>query len=146
MAVSSTTHSSVVAKTASSETHGIFSVLLREIYNRRAIDCGFPTMPGLKGEGSTFVIPVLRSQNHKLLGYIPCYNAVSQMRLGHDPTTALHTALAPIIRHYPGFHGAMLAVDKYGNYGAACHGYTSWTFCVVNPRTGGVIQKTVDCI
>lgn len=45
------------------------------------------------------------------------FNAVSQMQAGVDPTTALQKAMAPIIKFYPSFHGAMIAVNMDGKYG-----------------------------
>ena len=34
-----------------------------------------------------------------------------------DPLNALKTAMRPIIRYYPSFKGAMIAVDNQGDYG-----------------------------
>ena len=48
---------------------------------------------------------------------LPRYNAVSQMLSGTDPTTALQRAMAPIIKYYPTFRGAMIAVNMRGKYG-----------------------------
>lgn len=45
------------------------------------------------------------------------FNAVSQMQAGVDPTTALQKAMAPIIKFYPSFRGAMIAVNIDGKYG-----------------------------
>lgn len=45
------------------------------------------------------------------------FNAVSQMQAGADPTTALQKAMAPIIKFYPSFYGAMIAVNMDGKYG-----------------------------
>lgn len=45
------------------------------------------------------------------------FNAVSQMQAGVDPTTALQKAMAPIIKFYPSFRGAMIAVNMDGKYG-----------------------------
>ena len=39
------------------------------------------------------------------------------MKQDIDPTTALKQSLAPIIRFYPTFHGAMIAVNAKGKYG-----------------------------
>jgi hypothetical protein len=40
-----------------------------------------------------------------------------QMQVGVDPMTALQNAMAPIIKFYPSFHGAMIAVNIEGKYG-----------------------------
>ncbi|XP_022327702.2 N(4)-(Beta-N-acetylglucosaminyl)-L-asparaginase-like [Crassostrea virginica] len=80
-----------------------------------------------------------------MMRFLPSYNAVSQMLSGTDPTTALQRAMAPIIKYYPTFRGAMIAVNMRGKYGAVCHGYTNWTFCVADDTAPEVQLHYIDC-
>ena len=47
------------------------------------------------------------------------------MRQGASPKQAAEDAIHRIVKHYPLYVGAVLAVDKAGNHAGACHG---WTF------------------
>lgn len=44
------------------------------------------------------------------------------MRRGASPTEAAQTAIKRIAASYPEFMGAVVALRKDGQYGAACHG------------------------
>lgn len=39
------------------------------------------------------------------------------MQAGMDPMTALQRSMAPVIKFYPSFRGAMIAVNMEGKYG-----------------------------
>ncbi|KAK2994676.1 hypothetical protein RJ640_026155 [Escallonia rubra] len=56
---------------------------------------------------------------------VKTYQAVESMRLGMEPKQAARDAIQRIARKYPGFVGAVFAVDKNGVHAGACHG---WTF------------------
>lgn len=72
--------------------------------------------------------------------FLPCYQAVENMRLGMDPTSAAQDALTRIKKKYPDFNGALVTADNTGQTGAACLGYSSFSFCVVNEATGGKVD------
>ena len=50
---------------------------------------------------------------------------VESMRQGAIPQQAAEDAIQRIVKHYPQYVGALIAVDKLGNHAGACHG---WTF------------------
>lgn len=47
------------------------------------------------------------------------------MRRGLSPKAAAEAAVHRMVRKYPAYVGAVLAVDRLGRHAAACHG---WTF------------------
>lgn len=60
-----------------------------------------------------------------MMRFLPCYQAVENMRLGMEPMVAAKDAIARIARRFPDFVGAVFAVNKKGVHAGACHG---WTF------------------
>ncbi len=58
------------------------------------------------------------------------------MRTGHSPTAATEEAIARIVRFYPDFDGALIAVSKSGQYGKS----------QTNPVDAGVYFKSFFCI
>ncbi|XP_048777597.1 N(4)-(Beta-N-acetylglucosaminyl)-L-asparaginase-like isoform X2 [Ostrea edulis] len=80
-----------------------------------------------------------------MMRFLPAYNAVMQMQAGMDPMTALQRSMAPVIKFYPSFRGAMIAVNMEGKYGAVCYGYTNWTFCVADDTTPVVKLNYINC-
>ncbi|XP_072942044.1 N(4)-(Beta-N-acetylglucosaminyl)-L-asparaginase-like [Epargyreus clarus] len=57
-----------------------------------------------------------------MLRFLPSFLAVEEMRRGASPTEAAQTAVQRIAAFYPNFMGAVVALRKDGQYGAACHG------------------------
>ena len=45
------------------------------------------------------------------------YQVVESMRAGSSPTDATRDALSRIAKYYPGFQGALVAVNIKGQYG-----------------------------
>ncbi|XP_030642039.1 N(4)-(beta-N-acetylglucosaminyl)-L-asparaginase [Chanos chanos] len=83
-----------------------------------------------------------------MMRFLPSYLAVELMRSGIDPSTACHTSISRIKKHYPDFFGAVICANTTGGYGAACNkrpGFTSFPFMVSNPHTGASLLQTVDC-
>lgn len=72
---------------------------------------------------------------HKEAGFcqLPCKPAstgllilqvVEGMRRGLSPQAAAEDAVRRMVRKYPAYVGAVLAVDRHGRHAAACHGWT----------------------
>ncbi|KAG0460732.1 hypothetical protein HPP92_021029 [Vanilla planifolia] len=60
-----------------------------------------------------------------MMRFLPCYQVVESMRQGMEPKHAAAEAISRIARKYPGFVGAVFALDKNGLHAGAAHG---WTF------------------
>ncbi|KAI4332807.1 hypothetical protein L6164_017686 [Bauhinia variegata] len=60
-----------------------------------------------------------------MMRFLPCYQVVESMRLGMEPKLAAQDAIARIAKKFPGFLGAVVAINKKGEHAGACHG---WTF------------------
>lgn len=80
-----------------------------------------------------------------MMRFSPAFHTVIMMEAGMDPLNALKTAMRPIIRYYPSFKGAMIAVDNQGDYAAVCHGMKSFDFCVANPTFNQAKVLSVNC-
>lgn len=81
-----------------------------------------------------------------LMRFLPSFLAVEFLRNGAKPDVAGEKALMRIAQHYPLFVGAIVVVDKDGNYGAACHGIDSFPFSVYNPQSKQVKLEKRDCL
>ena len=51
-----------------------------------------------------------------------------------------------IATKYSDFVGAVVTLNKQGQFGAACHGIETFPFSVANLETGGTELKEVPCI
>lgn len=81
-----------------------------------------------------------------LMRFLPSFLAVEFLRNGAMPDVAGEKALMRIAQHYPTFVGAIVVVDKDGNYGAACHGLDSFPFSVYNLESKQVKIEKRDCL
>jgi N4-(beta-N-acetylglucosaminyl)-L-asparaginase len=52
-----------------------------------------------------------------MMRLLPSYQAVESMRQGLSPSEAASDSIRRIIKKYPFFIGAVIAVDKLGNHG-----------------------------
>lgn len=68
------------------------------------------------------------------------------MRRNATPTAAATTAISRIAKHYPTFTGAVIALNKHGEYGAACNGITRFAYYVANPELGKPTIHYATCI
>lgn len=67
------------------------------------------------------------------------------MRRGSSPKSAARTAILRIVKYYPEFFGAVIAVNTDGVYGAACNGMESFPFIIANDEFGEATLKTYNC-
>ncbi|XP_033112945.1 N(4)-(Beta-N-acetylglucosaminyl)-L-asparaginase-like [Anneissia japonica] len=81
-----------------------------------------------------------------MMRFLPSYQAVESMRQGMDPTSAAQDAIKRIIRFYPQFSGALVAITKSGSYGAACHGFGTFHYSVRNRNMQNVTVEEVPCM
>lgn len=80
-----------------------------------------------------------------LMRFLPSFLAVEEMRRGATPKDAAKTAIDRIARHYPKTMGAVVAVNKNGEYGAACTGMQKFSFSVSNVLLGHPTKITMPC-
>ncbi|KAK7259756.1 hypothetical protein RIF29_25369 [Crotalaria pallida] len=77
-----------------------------------------------------------------MMRFLPCYQVVESMRLGMEPKLAAEDAIARIARKFPGFLGAVVALNKKGEHAGACHGWT-FKYSVKSPAMEDVKVFTV---
>ncbi|XP_061163758.1 N(4)-(Beta-N-acetylglucosaminyl)-L-asparaginase-like [Saccostrea echinata] len=63
-----------------------------------------------------------------MMRFLPSYTAVQLMGSGMSPSNAALSSIKPIIKYFPDFDGAVIAVNHKGEHGAACHGAGIGTF------------------
>ncbi|CEO96097.1 unnamed protein product (mitochondrion) [Plasmodiophora brassicae] len=63
-----------------------------------------------------------------MMRFLPCYQAVENMRLGMSPTEAARDAINRIADVFPHFNGAVIAVNVDGMHGAATHGFDPFPY------------------
>ncbi|XP_011501282.1 PREDICTED: N(4)-(Beta-N-acetylglucosaminyl)-L-asparaginase-like [Ceratosolen solmsi marchali] len=81
-----------------------------------------------------------------IMRFLPSYLSVELMRLGVAPTAATETAVRRMVKYYPKFRGAVIALNKAGEYGAACHGLDSFPHYIANVNTGEAKEFKVPCL
>lgn len=81
-----------------------------------------------------------------MMRFLPSFLAVEEMRRGATPKEAAETAIRRIAEHYPFFIGAVIALNKDGNFGAACNGIPLFPYYVSNPESGKPILHIAHCI
>jgi len=80
-----------------------------------------------------------------LMRFLPSYAAVEYMGLGMTPVTAAQYSLQKIVKYYPDFNGAVVALKRNGEFGAACHGFDAFAYSAVNPDLGHPHITSVTC-
>jgi N4-(beta-N-acetylglucosaminyl)-L-asparaginase len=60
-----------------------------------------------------------------MMRFLPCYQAVENLRRGMTPTEAAEDAVSRMLRRYPRISSGIVVVDNEGEHGAAASG---WTF------------------
>ncbi|XP_062502987.1 N(4)-(Beta-N-acetylglucosaminyl)-L-asparaginase-like [Corticium candelabrum] len=58
-----------------------------------------------------------------MMRFLPTYQIVESMRLGVSPQQASENTIRRIMKYYPDFSGGVIAVNKTGHFGGACHGF-----------------------
>lgn len=68
------------------------------------------------------------------------------MRQGKTPTQATETSIKRMIKYYPNFRGAVIALDINGTFGAACHGLDNFPYYVATKNTRGANFLHKNCV
>ncbi|XP_022912584.2 N(4)-(Beta-N-acetylglucosaminyl)-L-asparaginase-like [Onthophagus taurus] len=67
-----------------------------------------------------------------MIRFLPSLLAVEAMRRGATPEDASNQAILRMTKHYPSFSGAVIAVNKNGEFGASCNGMDEFPFAVMS--------------
>ncbi|CAI6349391.1 unnamed protein product [Macrosiphum euphorbiae] len=94
---------------------------------------------------NTFGAAAATGDGDILMRFLPSFHAVQAMKNGHKPTKAAQLAIDTISNYYPDFSGAVIAVNKYGDYGAACHGFDRFPYSIANPEHNKVSLLYITC-
>lgn len=80
-----------------------------------------------------------------LMRFLPSLLTVEFMRQNKTPSEAAGLALDRIRLHYPQFMGAIVAANKFGEYGAACHGIAKFPYSIYSWERSESVVKKVSC-
>ncbi|KAK4887569.1 hypothetical protein RN001_003840 [Aquatica leii] len=80
-----------------------------------------------------------------MMRFLPSFLAVEEMRRGSTPLEASRIAVKRISDKYPNFAGAVLAVNRNGEYAAACNGMNEFPYSVIRQGWDQVIVNLVKC-
>ncbi|XP_014217987.1 putative N(4)-(beta-N-acetylglucosaminyl)-L-asparaginase GA14866, partial [Copidosoma floridanum] len=81
-----------------------------------------------------------------MMRFLPSFLAVELMRQGMDPAEAAFVAVERIAKHYPKFSGAVIALNKTGQFGAACNNLPNgFPFYAVNRQLGEPTLYNQSC-
>ncbi|KAI1826780.1 asparaginase [Xylaria intraflava] len=72
-----------------------------------------------------------------MMRFLPCYQAVENLRLGMSPKAAAEDAVRRMLKKYPTIQSGIVVVNKKGEHGGAGSG---WTFTYA--YRGGVMNET----
>ncbi|KAL3878200.1 hypothetical protein ACJMK2_030568 [Sinanodonta woodiana] len=81
-----------------------------------------------------------------MMRFLPSFYAVMLMKMGVAPSVAAAEAIKPIIKYYPNFIGAIIAVNVRGEFGAACHNLAVFKYSVASPEMPNVTVMSQTCI
>ncbi|GLD92608.1 hypothetical protein PINS_up001187 [Pythium insidiosum] len=78
-----------------------------------------------------------------MMRFLPSFHAVQDMSTGLHPRVACERALSRIARFYPEFKGAMVCLNRLGEYGGAAHGW-KFSFSVQTSEMSGPAVVDVE--
>ena len=81
-----------------------------------------------------------------MMRMLPSLLAVEAMRHGGSPNEAAEQIIARVARKFPDFVGAVVTLNRDGEWGAACHGIETFPFVVANPQLGRSTRMQVACL
>ncbi|XP_034479865.1 putative N(4)-(beta-N-acetylglucosaminyl)-L-asparaginase GA14866 [Drosophila innubila] len=80
-----------------------------------------------------------------MMRFLPTLLAVEAMRSGKSPGQAAEASIRRILKHYKDFRGAVIAVNRQGQFAAACYGMTEFPYVLSNPQQTTKVE-TVKCL
>ncbi|XP_060653672.1 putative N(4)-(beta-N-acetylglucosaminyl)-L-asparaginase GA14866 [Drosophila nasuta] len=80
-----------------------------------------------------------------MMRFLPTFMAVEAMRSGKTPGQAAEASVQRILKHYTDFSGAVIAVNRLGEYAVVCYGMPEFSIVVSNPLQGTQVE-TVKCL
>ncbi|KAF5308297.1 hypothetical protein FQR65_LT06290 [Abscondita terminalis] len=80
-----------------------------------------------------------------MMRFLPSFLAVEEMRRGATPLEAARVAIRRIRVKYPNFFGAVLVVNRKGQYAAACNGMDLFPYSAIDGKSNRVNIHYVDC-
>ncbi|XP_014274412.1 N(4)-(Beta-N-acetylglucosaminyl)-L-asparaginase [Halyomorpha halys] len=112
-------------------------------------------IPGRVGDGpipgsgafadSTVGAAVETGDGDIMMRFSAASTIVEMMRHGITPKSATTKMIARIASYYHNFSGAIIAVNKNGEFHAACHGFPFFPFSFASNETAGVRVLKIKC-
>ena len=80
-----------------------------------------------------------------MMRFSPAFHTVLLMEGGVGPEDSAKKVIARIARKYPNFSGAVVAAADNGTFGAACHGFSNFQYCVRDEKSDRTQLLHVKC-
>ncbi|KAM8711093.1 hypothetical protein ACLKA7_000256 [Drosophila subpalustris] len=107
---------------------------------------GDSPIPGAGGYADNEVgAAVATGDGDIMMRFLPTLLAVEAMRNGKTPAQAAEAGIQRILRHHRDFSGAVIAVNRQGQYAAACYGMAEFPFVVSSPLQTTSVE-TAKCL
>ncbi|KAH8348848.1 hypothetical protein KR084_011844 [Drosophila pseudotakahashii] len=113
---------------------------------------GDAPIPGSAAYGDNEVgAAVATGDGDVLMRFLPSLLAVEAMRAGKTPAEAVESVIKRVRKYGDRFDGAIIAVDRFGNYAAACHGKSyfkkEFSYMVSSPANPkqSTRKETINC-
>lgn len=107
---------------------------------------GDSPIPGAGAYGDNDVgAAVATGDGDIMMRFLPSFLAVEEMRRGTSPLEAAQIAINRIVSKNLKFFGGIVAVNRNGEYGAACSGMSEFPYSVIASDINKVTVKTVKC-
>ncbi|KRF98172.1 uncharacterized protein Dwil_GK26787 [Drosophila willistoni] len=83
-----------------------------------------------------------------IMRYLPTLLAVEAMRVGKTPAEAAEVGIQRILKYHTHFYGAVIAVNRLGEYGVSCYGWKEFSIVISSPVKSGpnTRTETVKCL
>jgi isoaspartyl peptidase/L-asparaginase-like protein (Ntn-hydrolase superfamily) len=124
---------------AGTSTNGANHKVHGRVGDSPIIGAGAYAASGLGGAAAT-------GDGDVMMRFLPSFHAVMLLNHGYNVTQAAQAALAPIVKTYSTFTGAVVVADAVGNFGAACHNLGGgFHYSAINPATSKVTVYVAPC-
>lgn len=76
---------------------------------------------------------------------VSSFLAVEEMKRGSSPTAAAQVAISRIVKKFPKFFGAVIALNTQSEHGAACNGMDLFPYSVADEENKNIEVIFVKC-
>ncbi|CCD72284.1 Glycosylasparaginase beta chain [Caenorhabditis elegans] len=106
---------------------------------------GDSPIPGAGAYANKFGGAAATGDGDVMMRFLPSFFAVTQMELGTKPSKAAYKAITRILKVFPKFSGAVVAMNVKGRIGASCANINKFGYNVAF-QNGTVVTYSISCL